>query len=113
MVSLDELDLEELVVQKPKGKKKPIVHSRLHMDKSGYKYVDIVTPPQGRSHEEISMEDYTIIRVELGKITHATAKDDAQASLTALMKKIDKLKETKDMKKEKAEHYASMLRRIT
>lgn len=41
MVSLDELDLEEIVLPKSKGKKKEKIHSRLHVDKLGYKYVDV------------------------------------------------------------------------
>jgi hypothetical protein len=111
VVSPDELYLEEVIPYKSKGKKKPKTLSRLHME-VGQKFVELENPPEGKSCDEVSVEEYTITRIDLGKITHASAKEDAKKSLSALIEKYDKMKGLKDSYKAKAKQYASVLRNI-
>jgi hypothetical protein len=48
-VSPDELHLEEIISHKSKENKNPKLLSRLHMEKSRYKFTKIVEPPQGKN----------------------------------------------------------------
>lgn len=112
VVSLDELDFEEVVSSKPKGKKKPKTLSKLHME-ARHKFVEVAEPPQGKNCDEVNIEEYTVTRIDLGKITHTSVKEDAQTSLTILMEKYDKMKESKDAYKVKAEQCNAILRKIT
>jgi hypothetical protein len=89
VVSLDELDLEEVIPSKPKGKKKPKTLSRLHME-VGHKLFGLAKPPQGKIHDEVSVEEYTITRIDLGKITHTSVKEDPQTSLLSLIENMKK-----------------------
>jgi hypothetical protein len=99
-VSPNELDLEEVIPSKPKGKKKPKTLSRLHMEAS-HKFFELAKPPQGKIHNKVNVEESTITKPDLGKIKHTSAKEDAQTSMSALIKKYDKMKELKDSYKAK------------
>lgn len=110
MISPNEVDLEEIVPPKAKGKKKENFHSRLHIDKSGHKYVDISLPPHEQG--DVNMEDYTITRFQLGKVTNASEKEDAQVVLNALLGRLDKMEQARNMYKDKVERYALVLRKI-
>lgn len=58
------------------------------------------------------MEHYTITRVQLGKVTNASAKEDAQVTLNALSNRLDKMEQARNMYMEKDEWYALVLRKI-
>lgn len=107
MISPEELDLEEVAPPKAKGNKKVKVHSRPHVDKTGHKFVEIGLPPQ---EEDVNMEDYTVTRVQLRKVTNESAKEDAQVVLDALAGRLDKMEQSQDMYKQKAKHYVVVLR---
>jgi hypothetical protein len=75
VVSLDKIDLEEVIPSKPKGKKKPKTLSRLYME-AWNKFFEVAEPLQGKICDEVNVEEYIVTRINLGNITHASLKED-------------------------------------
>lgn len=84
VISPDDFDFTKLVPAKPKAPKKLKILSSVLEDK-GHKFLEIAKPPQDATIEGFDMNDYSISRVELGKITHESAKNDMQSTMDILI----------------------------
>ncbi|KAH9298957.1 hypothetical protein KI387_030639, partial [Taxus chinensis] len=102
-MNLEEHDLQLLqnLGRRDRRPKVAKATSRLIIEDSGEKFVEISIPAEGKIEEELTVEDVTITKVPLGQATTKGLKQDTQTLMDALFLRLDSEKaETEELQKQ-------------
>lgn len=112
-ISLDDFNFSQLTHVKPKGTKKAKTLSKVMVDKSKNKYVEMEISPLDIDLDKFQPTNYVINRIDMGKQTHEVIVEYAQASFHNLVTSYNEEKIKKDKLKRQVEQLTDILIKIT
>lgn len=112
-ISLDDFDFNQLVSAKPKVTKKAKTLSRLRIDQSKNKYVEMAISPPNTDLDKVQATNFVIKIIDLGEQTHEDTIEDAQNSFQHLVAMFNEEKVKKNNLKKQVDQLTGVLIKIT